>query len=224
MQINKRTNWFRTSILASALMLGSTTFAQQVTNLPKPDLTAQSTTMIEALATRHSVREYASTPLSKQELSNLCWAACGMSRDDNHRTAPTAMNRQEIRLYVFDKDGVYEYDAKGNRLVQKATGDQRELLAGNGGGGFKQDFVMQAPVSLLMVIDFDIFGSEGEKAMQMGCVDAGNVSENINLYCQAVGLVTVPRATHDTAALRKLLNLSDKQLPILNNPVGKPKE
>lgn len=54
----------------------------------------------------------------------------------------------------------------------------------------------------------------------MGCVDAGNVSENVNLYCQAVGLATVPRATHDKAGISKLLGFTDMQLPIMNNPVG----
>ncbi len=195
-------------------------------NLPKPDLQAPSSTMMEALAQRHSTREYAETPLTNQELSNLCWAACGMSRDDNHRTAPTAMNRQEIRLFVFSTEGVYEYEAQANTLVKKADGDHRDLMASGGGnrGGFRQDFVLQAPVTLLMVIDFEKFGKHDEKAVQMGCVDAGNVSENINLYCQSVGLVTVPRATHDTAGIRALLGLTDEQLPIMNNPVGKPKE
>jgi nitroreductase len=144
-----------------------------------------------------------------------------MSRDDNHRTAPTAMNRQEIRLFVFTKAGVYEYDAKANKLIKKADGDKRELMASNGGNaGFKQDFVLNAPVSLLMVIDYDKFGSSDEKATMMCCVDAGNISENINLYCQAVGLATVPRATHDTNSIKALLGLTDKQLPIMNNPVG----
>ena len=203
--------------------------AQNIT-LPKPDMQEKSTTVMEALATRHSTREFAASPLSYQELSNLCWAACGMSRDDNHRTAPTAMNRQEIRLFAFTKEGVYEYDAKANTLVKKADGDHRELLASagsnpaNGKSGFKQEFVMDAPVSLLMVIDFDIFGRTDIKAHQMGAVDAGIVCENINLYCQAVGLVTVPRATHDTDGIRRLLGFSDNQLPIMNNPVGKPKK
>ena len=85
---------------------------------------------------------------------------------------------------------------------------------------FKQDFVMDCPVSLLMVIDFEKFGSQDSHAQMMGCVDAGIVSENINLYCQSVGLATVPRATHDTEGLKALLGLGDKQLPILNNPVG----
>ena len=75
-----------------------------------------------------------------------------------------------------------------------------------------------------MVIDYEMFGSDGEQAKAMCCVDAGNVSENINLYCQAVGLVTVPRGTMDADGLRKVLKLSAKQQPILNNPVGYPKK
>lgn len=195
--------------------------AQDIT-LPAPDLSEKSMSVVEALKTRHSVREFDATKeLSYQQISNLCWGACGMSRDDSHRTAPTAMNRQEIRLFAFTKAGVYEYDAKANKLIKKADGDKRELMASNGGNaGFKQDFVMNAPVILLMVIDFEKFGMPGEKSMMMGCVDAGNVSENINIYCQAVGFATVPRATHDADAIKALLGLTDKQLPIMNNPVG----
>ena len=134
------------------------------------------------------------------------------------RQRKTIVNRQEVRLFVFTENGVYEYNAKANTLVEKAKGDKRGLIAG--GNGFKQDFAATAPVSLLMVIDFEKFGKSDTKAMQMGCVDAGNVSENINLYCQSVGLVTVPRATHDTEGIRSLLGFTEKQLPIMNNSVG----
>lgn len=210
----------KSMLLVAALFAALSSFAQDI-KLPVADMSQKSMSVVEALKTRHSVRSYDATKeLTNQELSNLCWAACGMSRDDNHRTAPTAMNRQEIRLFVFTKAGVYEYDAKANTLIKKADGDHRDLLAGSGKGGFRQEFMMDAPVSLLMVIDYDIFGMQDEKAVMMGCVDAGNVSENINLYCQAVGLVTVPRATHDTAGIRQLLGFTDKQLPIMNNPVG----
>ncbi|MDO4462708.1 MAG: SagB/ThcOx family dehydrogenase [Bacteroidia bacterium] len=212
-----------TILFAAMMMLGTSAMAQQVINLPKPDLKAKSMSVIEALNTRHSVREYSDKELTNQEISNLCWAACGVSRDDVHRTAPTAMNKKEIRLFVFTSKGVYEYDAVGNRLNCKANGDHRDLMTG-GKKGFKQEFAKTAPVSLLMVIDFEIFGQQSEQATLMGCVDAGNVSENINLYCQSVGLATVPRATHDTEGIRTLLKLSEKQLPIINNPVGWPKK
>lgn len=212
-------------IIVSSL-IAAVASAQDI-KLPAPDMGQKSSSVVEALKTRHSVRSYdAKKELSNQELSNLCWAACGMTRDDNHRTAPTAMNRQEVRLFAFTKDAVYEYDAKANTLVRKADGDHRDLIAGsgsnpaNGKKGFRQDFVMDAPVSLVMVIDYEIFGKQDDKAVMMGCVDAGNISENINLYCQSVGLVTVPRATMDIDGIRKLLGFTEKQLPVMNNPVG----
>ena len=203
------------SIMALATMVLAN--AQDI-NLPSPDFSQQSTSTIEALKTRHSVRSFSNKELTNQQLSNLCWAACGQSRDAQHITAPTAMNKQEIRLFVFTKNAVFEYVAKENKLICQADGDHRSLIAG--GKQFKQDFVMDCPVSLLMVIDFEKFGSTDDHAMRMGCVDAGIVSENINLYCQSVGLATVPRATHDTNGIKALLKLTDKQLPILNNPVG----
>jgi len=207
-------------LIAASLFAASSVFAQNI-ELPVPNNSEPSKSVIETLKTRHSVRNFDKTKeLTVQQISNLCWAACGVTRDDKHLTSPTAMNRQEIRLFVFDNNGVYEYDAKANTLVEKVKGDNRQLLAGNGGGGFKQEFVMDAPVSLLMIIDFDKFGMHDEKAVMMGCVDAGNVSENINLYCESVGLATVPRATHDTEGIKKLLSLTDNQLPIMNNPVG----
>ncbi len=214
------------SLIATASM-ALTAEAQDI-KLPQPNLQRSTKNVMETLASRHSTREYSEKELSAQDISDLCWAACGKSRDDSHITAPSAMNRQEIRLFVFTDKNVYEYNSKDNVLVQKAEGDNRDLLASNnartqnGLGGFSQDFVKKAPVSLVMVIDFEKFGSKDENALMMGCVDAGNVSENINLYCESAGLCTVPRATMDVKEIRKLLGLNEQQLPIMNNPVGFP--
>lgn len=203
-----------------AAMAATLTFAQDI-KLPAVDLKQKSLSVVEALATRHSVRTYSSKELSNQELSNLCWAACGVSRNNDFRTSPTAMNRKEIRLFVFTTKGVYEYLPVENILKEKAKGDHRKLVAGT--QGFSQDFVLEAPVSLVMVVDLEKLGGQDERSKMMGCVDAGNVSENVNLYCQSVGLCTVPRATMDISGISTLLGLSDKQIPVMNNPVGYPK-
>lgn len=193
-----------------------------IVQLPAADLEETSCSVVEALAERHSVRSFDKTPLTQQQLGNLCWAARGSVRGGRFLTSPTARNLQEIRLFVFTEDAAYEYLSASHQLRFVADGDHRGLLATNdiSGKGFSQDFVCDAPVSLVMVIDYDIFGSNGEGALKMGCVDAGIMSENVNLYCQAVGLATVPRATMDVKALRELLGLTDQQLPIMNNPVG----
>jgi len=205
-------------LVMTALFTASMAASAQNIELPEVNHNRKTLSVMETLATRHSVREYSDKELSLQDISDLCWAACGLSRDDDHRTAPTARNKQEIRLFVFDKTAAYEYDANSHSLIEKARGDHRKLVAGF------QDFVMDAPVSLVMVIDYDIFGSKDENAVRMCCVDAGNVSENINLFCQGAGLVTVPRATMDKKAIVKLLGLTDRQEPIMNNPVGYAKE
>ncbi len=195
----------------------TTTINAQDINLPAPDLTQQSMPVVEALATRHSVREYSNKELTIQEISNLCWAACGQSRDAEHITAASAMNRQEVRLFVFCKDGVYEYLAHQNLLKHCVDGDHRSIVAG------PQESVLTAPVMLVMVIDFDKFGMPRNEHIERMCsVDVGNVSENVNIYCQSVGLATVPRGTMDGNAIKELLGLGDQQIPVLNNPVGWP--
>lgn len=199
--------------------------AAQDMKLPAPNMERASKSVMETFALRHSTREYAERPLTEQDMADLCWAACGRTRDDKHITAPSAMNRQEIRLFVLNSTGAYEYLAATHSLKLCAEGDHRGLLATNDtqGKGFSQDFVKQAPVCLVMVIDLDKFGSSSDNALMMGCVDAGNVSENINLFCEAAGLCTVPRATMDVKALRQVLGLTERQVPIMNNPVGYPK-
>ena len=51
-------------------------------------------------------------------------------------------------------------------------------------------------------------------------MDAGIVSQNISIFCSAVKLATVPRASMDTAKLKSILKLTDTQLPLMNHPVG----
>ena len=147
-------NLLKGTLLATTLFMGSSAMAQQAISLPRPNMKAKSLTVTEALSTRHSVRQFDTTPLTLQQLSDLCWAACGVSRNNDYRTAPSAMNKKEIRLFVFTEKGVYEYDAVANSLTQKADGDHRELITGSA-NGYKQAFAKEAPVTLFMVIDFN---------------------------------------------------------------------
>lgn len=201
-------------LTAAVALLGTMAMAQ--TDLPAPNKAKKTATVMEALATRHSERDFSAKELTMQELSDLLWATCGKNRPDGKLTAPTAMNKQEIRVYVFTAKGVSEYLPQTNQLVEKAKGDHRNIVAKG------QDFVNKAPVVLVLVADMDKFGSNSEGAKLMVAVDTGIVSENINVYCESVGLATVPRGTMDQAAIQKLLGLTANQLPLINNPVGYP--
>ena len=183
--------------------------------LDAPDK-SRGTAVMKALSDRHSERTFADRMLSHKDLSDLLWAANGINRPDGKRTAASAMNKQDVDVYVFTKEGAYLYDAKAHRLDPVAEGDHRPLIAGS------QTFVNEAPVCLLLVTDYSRFGTAGSKEHRklMGAFDAGLVSQNVALFCSGCGLVNVPRASMDTAALKKLLKLSDTQLPVINQPVG----
>lgn len=205
-------------ILASFLLI-ITMHAQNLKEikLNTPDKNRGSSVM-KALSDRHSDREYAEKELSIKDLSDLLWAANGINRPDGKRTAPSALNKQDVDVYVIMKEGAYLYNAKQQALIPVAQGDHRAAVAGG------QDFVKTAPVSLVLVTDLSRFGNITEQTKLMGAVDVGIVCQNISIFCSGTGLSTVPRATMDKEALKKILKLSDSQLPIMNHPVGYPKK
>lgn len=177
-------------------------------------------TLMQAFGNRQSGREFADEQLSLEDLSSLLWAANGVNRDNGKRTAPSAVNAQDIDVYVCMENGAYLYDARQNQLQRITTEDIRPAVAGN-----QQ---VAAPVFLVMIADLSRFperlSSDRSKSEPLANMDAGYVSQNICLYCAAANLVTVPRATMDKTALKQALKLTDNQLPILNNPVGYPKQ
>jgi SagB-type dehydrogenase family enzyme len=205
----------KVSFILTVLLFITAMHAQDLKKiqLNNPDKNRGSSVM-KALSDRRSDRAYADKALSLQDLSDLLWAANGINRPDGKRTAPSALNKQDIDIYVIMKEGAYLYDAKSNSLQPIAKGDHRGAVAGG------QDFVKTAPVSLVLVSDLSRFGKITDHVKLMAAVDAGCVSQNINIFCSAVGLATVPRASMDMNALKQILKLTENQLPLINNPVG----
>lgn len=188
--------------------------AQNVIKLPEPDKNV-SMTLYQALQQRKSVREYSNKEIDDMKLSQLLWAAVGINRPDGHLTAPTAINAQDITVYVCRQDGAFLYVAKDNALQKVSDKDLRKEIAS------AQQFAAEAPVNLVIVTDNAKFrGGSTNGPTISGAIDAGYVSQNIDLACEALGLATVPRGTMNKDALKKELKLTEAQNPILNHPVG----
>ena len=205
-------------ILIVAFVASISAYAQNLQDiqLNSPNKSRGSAVM-KALSDRESVREFDAKELSLQDLSDLLWAANGINREDGKRTAPSAMNRQEIDVYVVKKDGAYLYDAAAHALKGVASGDFRKAVA------VSQDYVTTAPVCLILVANLEKLGNPTEEGTRITAgLDAGIVSQNINIFCASVGLATVPRGTMNHAELKQALKLSDTQQLMLNNPVGYP--
>jgi len=204
---------------AMALGLGWPGAAQAAPKLPAtPGSVLQGRTLEEALRSRQSRREYAPTPLPPEVLSGLLWAAWGVNRPDSgKRTAPSARNRQEISLYVATAQGVFLYDAPAHALVEKSAADARAATG-------QQAYAATAPVNLVYVADLArAAGDNDEDRLLMAAMDTGFISQNVYLFCAALNLATVVRASFDQAALGKALGLAPGQRPMLAQCVGYPK-
>ena len=161
---------------------------------------------MDALNKRETIREFSTADIDNQMISNLLWAAWGYNRDDK-RTAPSAMNYQELELYVILKKGAYLYDARNNVLKQVSNQDLRKETG-------SQSFVATAPINIIFVSDQTKNG--GSSAM-----NSGYISQNIYLFCASEELATVARGSFDAKILSKVLNLKPTHVPVLAQTIGK---
>lgn len=193
--------------------------AVQDIKLNAPDMD-RGLTIMKAFEKRASATSFSSRDLSLQDLSDLLWASNGINRPESgKRTAPTAVNAQDVDIYVLLRSGAYLYDHKTHTLKGIAAGDNRKLVSD------RQTTFANAPVMLVLVSDVSRFrGDDDARKLSWGAMDAGIVSQNVSLFCAGAGLVTRPRASMDIEGLKKLLQLNGTQHPLLNNPVGYPNE
>jgi len=212
------------SIIATVLCLGiSVTFAsdgfsqQEAMKLPDPR-TSGGQPFFDVLKNRRTIREFKTDMLSRQDLSNLLWAAWGINRPDSgRRTAPTWANFQEFTIFVATKDGVWRWDDTDNTLYPHSTEDIRPLTQ-------NRDFTTVVPVMLVYVADYDKMqraGSDREREL-ISWTDAGFISQNVYLYCAAEGLATVVMGGIDREAVSGAMKLGPSQHVVHTQAVGYP--
>jgi len=186
--------------------------------LPAPQMEGGKPLM-QALRERHSSREFSPEKLPPQVLSNLLWAAFGINRPaTGKRTAPSALNWQEIDVYVATADGLYVYDAKGNKLNPILAGDVRSAAG-------TQSYVKDAPLNLVYIADMSKTGNgPAEEKSMYTAVDAGVIAQNVYLFCASEGLAVVVRGGVDRVAASRVFKLRPEQKIILAQTVGYPKK
>ena len=175
--------------------------------------------LMQVLMDRRTVRDFSSEKLPLTVLSNLLWAAFGVNRPESGmRTAPSALNRQEIDIYVATADGLYVYDAKANRLNPVLAGDVRAATG-------TQPYVKDAPVNLVYVADLAKTGRVSAPNLDFyTAADTGFIAENVYLFCASEGLAAVVRGSVDRPSLAKVMKLRPDQRITLAQSVGYPKK
>ena len=200
--------------LVALLLIAPSGRAQELKpiQLPKPQMTA-GMPLMQALAERKTTRAFLDKPMPLQTLSNLLWAAFGVNRPREvkpglGRTAPSAMNKQEIEIDVVLAQGAYVYDAETNLLRPVADGDLRAKMGAPPAG--------QAAVTLVYVA-----GGNWDYAQ----VDTGFIGQNVYLFAASAGLNAWFYALHgqqDATEVAAALKLTAGKRPLYAQSVGYP--
>lgn len=205
------------SLLAIGIFAAGTQFlVGQDIQLPAPDKKGGKPLM-ECFTLRKSARQFSEKPLPPQVLSNLFYAADGISRPDGRKTVPTARNSQNLEIYAAMASGLYVYNPKTNTLTQVSKKDIREICG-------KQAFHKIAPVDLIYVADLSKIGKDREDKILYASNHAGYASQNVYLYAASEGLSTVVCGLVDKAALGKAIGLPANKEVIFTQPVAWPAE
>jgi SagB-type dehydrogenase family enzyme len=211
-------SFFATVLFMGTSLLSDKLVAQDVTLLLPPQ-TEGGMPLMKALKNRKTSREFSGKDISSQQLSNLLWAACGINRpNEKKRTAPSAMNYQEVDVYIATAKGLFLYNPEKHNLSEILKDDIRDKTG-------KQDFVKTAPLTLVYVADYSKMAKADEKTKDSyAMADAAFISENVYLFCASEGLVTGVRALIDKDILSKAMKLKPNQQIVLAQCVGFPPE
>ena len=198
------------------------------TRLPSPSVKGRMS-VEEAITRRRSVREYAAKPLSLAQLSQLLWAAQGITnQSDGLRAAPSAGALYPLEVCAVVKKGgvvgldpgIYHYSASDNSLTLAKSGDSSPKLKT---AALDQDAVGLAAVNLVTTAVLQKTTVKyGDRGIQYAFMEAGHAAENVFLQAQSLGLTTVVVGAFDDEAVREVLGVGASERPVYIQPVGVP--
>ncbi len=183
----------------------------------------------EAILHRRSIREYRKESLTLHQLSQLLWAAQGITEVRwGFRASPSAGATYPLEIYVVVGNngvkglasGVYRYQPRSHSLVLVKKGDVREELYS---ACLNQEWVRDAPVVLVIAADYErttrVYGERGIRYVHM---EVGHVGQNIYLEATALGLGTVAVGAFYDDEVRVIIGALENHHPLYVMPVGVP--
>ena len=196
----------------------------EVIKLPEPQYDSD-VSLEQSLLERRSVRDYSGQPLTLQEISQLMWAAQGLTDPRGFRTAPSAGGLYPLELYIVVGDvedlaaGAYRYQPDGHQLVKTADGDKRAELAQ---AALEQEWVEEGAVDFVFTAVYErTTGKYGQRGIRYVHMEAGHAAQNLCLQATALGLGAVTIGAFYDKEVSQLLNLPADEEPLYVIPVGR---
>jgi len=204
-----------------AAMIQSKSSSASILRLPAPEQKGKMS-LEEALARRRSVREFTREALTERELSQLLWAAQGITHPEGLRAAPSAGALYPLELYVTSAGGFYRYEARPHQLIRLSD---RDLRAAMRRAALDQEAITQAPAVFVIAAVYKRTSRKYGAARTPRYVhmEVGHAAQNLLLEAVALGLGGVPIGAFEDEALQKALELPVDQCPLYLIPVGHPR-
>jgi SagB-type dehydrogenase family enzyme len=201
-------------------------FKLEAIKLPKPTYDSN-TSVEEALLKRRSVRSYKDSSLTLAEVSQLFWAAQGVTSPRDLRTAPSAGALYPLEVYVVAgnvddlPDGVYRYRPHMHELERVVEGDRRLELCN---AALRQTSVRNAAAVIVLSAVYERTTVKyGDRGIRYVHIEAGHAAQNVFLQAVPLNIGTVVIGAFDDQSVKKVLNMSDKEQPLYIMPVGRMK-
>ncbi len=199
----------------------------EVIKLPVPH-TDGGISVEKSLSTRRSIRGFKDEPLTLDEVSQLLWAAQGVTDDMGHRTSPSAMASYPLEVYLLAENvtgltsGVYHYVPQGHSLNLISLGNKMSDLFGLSVNG-KKDWRAESPAIFILTGVFNRTNKiPSQDLSRFVYIEAGTASENLLLEVVSLGLGATYTAGFDENKTREFLGLAQYETPIGVIPVGWP--
>jgi SagB-type dehydrogenase family enzyme len=192
-----------------------------ILQLPAPERNGRMS-LEEALAVRRSVREFTRQPLTDRELSQLLWAAQGITSTDGLRTAPSAGALYPLEVWVATASGFYHYEPHKHRLTQHLERDLRPDIYRS---ALMQEAILQAPVVFVIAAVYERTAQKyGEqRTPRYVHMEVGHSAQNLLLEAVALGLGGLPIGAFNDREVERVLSLPADQKPLYLIPVGHPR-
>jgi SagB-type dehydrogenase family enzyme len=199
-------------------------FDSKEIKLPEPDYRGE-ISVEEAILERRSSRNYKDESLTLKEVSQLLWAAQGITgKDGFKRAAPSAGATYPLEVFLIAgevKDlpaGIYRYKTQEHWLLRIVEEDARKKLAEAALG---QNFIEDAPLSIVFTAVYERTTSRyGERGIRYVHMEGGHTAQNIYLECESLGLGTVVVGAFRDEEVKAILNL-EQEVPLYIMPVGR---
>lgn len=198
--------------------------SESIAELPQPRLTG-TISVEQALKSRRSVRSFKPEPITLDELSQLLWAAQGVT-GGHYRTAPSAGALYPLELYVAAGNvegldaGVYRYNPESHALSQVRKGDVLKSLSR---AAYWQDHAGAGAIAIVFSAVYErTTGKYGKQGIRFAHMEAGHAGQNVYLQAEALGLGTVVIGVFMDSSVKRILRMKDDGRPLSIMPVGRP--